>query len=311
MKYYFAPVQGHTDSAYRHFHAHHFGHTANSDNEIIYTTPFIRLEKGEIRKKDVKDVISQLNEGINVVPQVIFKNREELISLVELLKEYGSNRLDLNMGCPFPLQTSRGRGAASISNPECISAVEEVVKAYPEISFSVKMRLGFDREEYLPLLETLNRLNLSHISVHPRTAKEQYTGELHEDSFLDIYKKSKNPLVYNGDIRTPEDAEAIMNRFPELGGIMIGRGALGRPSIFKEIMEGKEWDESKRRKEMLAFHNALYSYFKDTLIGGEHQVLSKIQPFWEYAEMTIGRKAWKGIKKASNISKYQTALAMI
>lgn len=308
MKYYFAPVQGHTDAPYRHFHAERYGNGL----DIEYTTPFIRLEKGDLRKKDLKDILSPLNNGINVTPQVIFKNLEELQELTNRLKAEGQRRIDLNMGCPFPLQTSRGRGATTIANPDCIAAVKMIVESNPDIIFSVKMRLGYASEEWESLLETLNSLNLRHIAVHPRIAKEQYIPDtLHMDSFRKILEMSKNPVIYNGDILTPEDARNIEKEFPEIHGIMIGRGALGRPSIFNEIAEGEDWDVSRRLKEMKLFHRDLIEYFNENLIGGDHQVLSKIQPFWEYAEAEIGRKAWKAIKKASTISKYQTALAQV
>lgn len=173
------------------------------------------------------------------------------------------------------------------------------------------MRLGLAEEEYEPLIDTLNRINLDYITVHPRTAKDQYNGDLHPEAFNAIYEMSRNPLVYNGEIHTPEEAREIIDRYPDLAGIMIGRGALGRPSIFNEIISGEEWDEERRRKEMISFHRELMTYYKENLIGGDHQILSKILPFWEYAETEIGRKAWKAIKKSSNISKYQTALALI
>lgn len=311
MKYYFAPVQGHTDAAYRHFHASHYGHSSGNDSNVIYTTPFIRLEKGELRKKDYKDATSVLNEGIDVLPQVIFKNREELTALVGLLKESGASRIDINMGCPFPLQTTRGRGAASIADEECREAVKEVVTGHPEIEFSLKMRLGYNEPEYLPLIETLNELRLNHISVHPRTAKDQYTGEMHLDAFHNIYELSKNPIVYNGELHNPDEIKKIIAEYPDLQGVMIGRGALARPSIFAELISGEEWEPERRKKEMMAFHRELFAYYRDNLIGGDHQVLDKIRPFWEYAEEEIGRKAWKAIRKASNISKYQTALALL
>ncbi len=311
MKYFFAPVQGHTDSAYRLFHSEHYGHDRDSSSPVIYTTPFIRLEKGELRKKDIKEVASVLNSTTDLIPQIIFKNGEELTELVKILKDGGQRRIDINMGCPFPLQTSRGRGAATVANAECREAVERVVNDNQDINFSLKMRLGMAEEEFHPLLETLNRLTLDHITVHPRTAKDQYNGDLHSDAFKEIYNSSRNPIVYNGEIHTPSEARAIMEKYPDLAGIMIGRGALGRPSIFQEIMSGEDWDEEKRRREMLTFHRKLMNHYKENLIGGDHQILSKILPFWEYAETEIGRKAWKAIKKSSNISKYQTALALI
>lgn len=321
MKLYFAPVQGHTDAAYRYFHAIHYGHSISPDkndqgvndelNMISYTSPFIRLEKGELRKKDLKDILSDLNSKLNFIPQVIFKNSEELSSLIDILRQEGMNRIDINMGCPFPLQTSRGRGAATVGNIECHKAVEDAVKNNPDINFSVKMRLGYDKEEFLPLIESLNDLKLDHISIHPRTSKDQYSGDLHIEAFEKIYSISKNPIVYNGEIKSPNDAKDISERYPELKGLMIGRGALARPSIFREIISGEEWPESLRRQEMIKFHRELLNFYKENLIGGDHQILSKIQPFWEYSESEIGRKAWKAIKKSTNMSKYQTALAMI
>lgn len=306
MKYLFAPVQGHTDAAYRHFHSKNYG-----GDDIIYTTPFIRLEKGEIRKKDLKDALSPLNQGLEVIPQVIFRDAEELTSLVELLKSEGFRKIDINMGCPFPLQTSKGRGAATVGRPECAEAVKKIVEDNPDVSFSVKMRLGYKEEEWKNLIETLNTINLDYITVHPRTARDQYTGPLAMNAFEEIYSLSKNPIVYNGEIRTPEEARQIIERFPALYGIMIGRGALARPSIFAEISSGESLLPDERLKQMKRFHRSLLSHYQDNLIGGDHQVLSKIQPFWEYAEEEVGRRAWKAIKKASTMAKYQTALASV
>lgn len=307
MKYYFAPVQGHTDAAYRHFHAKNYGGNEN----LIYTTPFLRVEKGEMRKKDFKDAFSSLNEGLEVIPQVIFRDREELSILVDILAQEGARRVDINMGCPFPLQTSRGRGAATVGRPECHKAVADVVNSHPEISFSVKMRLGVDADESAALFDVLNSLKLEYITVHPRTARDQYTSPLRPEAFAVIYETSDNPIVYNGDLLTPADAEEVIKRYPRLHGLMAGRGVLARPSLLSEIAASAEMPADERINKMLVFHNQLLSHYRLTLIGGEHQVLSKIKPFWEYAESEIGRKAWKAIKKASDMAKYQTALAMI
>ncbi|MDE7179812.1 MAG: tRNA-dihydrouridine synthase family protein, partial [Muribaculaceae bacterium] len=73
---------------------------------------------------------------------------------------------------------------------------------------------------------------------------------------------------------------------------------------------GEEWTRDKRLEKMLDFHRVLLRHYTETLCG-ESQVVSKIKPFWEYAEEEIGRKAWKAIKKASNIAKYHSAVAMI
>lgn len=307
MKLFVAPIQGNTDAAYRYFHSKIYTGT-----DYIYTTPFIRLEKGEIRKKDMRDAFSPLNSGLEVWTQIIFKDENELNILADSLIKEGVRTIDINMGCPFPLQTSRGRGGATVSNKECAGSVVRLVESHPDIRFSVKMRLGMTEDEWDSLLESLNAIQLDHLTVHPRIVKDQYRANtLRPDSFRRIHKISKNPIVYNGEINSLESAGKIMEEYPDLQGIMVGRGLLARPSLFAEISEGKEWSHAKRIEKMLEFHNELLNYYRSTLTGGEHQILSKIQPFWEYSEVEIGRKAAKAIKKASSMAKYQTALALI
>ncbi len=306
MKFHFAPIQGHTDAPYRHFHNIIYG------GSLIYYTPFIRLEKDNtLRKRDVKDFTSRLNSDLTVIPQIIFRDKKELSTLIDLLKKYEVKNIDLNMGCPFPLQTGHGRGAATIINTELAKDVVEIVNENPDISFSVKMRLGLsDSKEWQLLLPYLNDIKLDHITVHPRVARQQYSGEINFDQFKDILEQSHNHIIYNGDLHTMEDIMDISEKFPAISGIMIGRGLLGRPSLFEEISSGEEWSREKRLETMLVFHRRLLDYY-ETELCGESQIISKIQPFWEYAENEIGRKAWKAIKKASNMAKYNSAVALI
>ncbi len=305
MFYHFAPIQGHTDAPYRHFHALGYGAETN------YYTPFIRLEHGELRNRDIKDFTSELNEVTHIVPQIIFRDNDELTALVKKVKENGASEIDLNMGCPFPLQTGHGRGAATVANEALAKAVTDTVNENSDIKFSVKIRLGLNNpDEWEKLLPYLNQVELTHISVHPRVAKQQYGGELDLVQFSRILQESKNPVVYNGEIHTPQNIDEILNKFPEVSGIMIGRGLIARPSLIKEYLSGKEWNREKRVEEMLKFHRTLLDYYSSKLCG-DIQILSKIKPFWEYAEEEIGRKPWKAIKKASNIAKYHSAVASI
>ena len=302
---HFAPVQGHTDVAYRHFHSKFY------PGDVTYYTPFIRLEKEGIRGKDIKDLTSELNDNTHIVPQIIFRNEHELNALVNLIKDKGFKEIDLNMGCPFPLQTGHGRGAATIANEELAKEVVKCVQSNPEITFSVKMRLGMqDPNEWKLLLPYLNKINLKHITLHPRIAKQQYGGEVDLDQFESFLKESKNPVVYNGDLKTPQEIENIVKRFPSISGIMVARGILARPSLLQEYGTGTEIPKDERISTMLAFHRELFNHY-NSILCGDSQIISKIQPFWEYSEDEIGRKAWKAIKKAVNLPKYQTAVALI
>lgn len=300
-----APVQGHTDSAWRHFHKEVYG------GNHTYYTPFIRLEKGEFRKHDLKDYTSDLNDNHDVTAQMIFRNLEELRPLVEGLVNIGANKIDLNSGCPFPLQTAKGRGAGFIANKEEYSKIPELIRQYPDVDFSLKMRLGFsDPDEWQGVMDTINEMPLTHVTLHPRVAKQQYGGELYLDRFEEFLDACNHPVIFNGEIKTPVDIAEIKEKYPKIAGIMTARGILGRPSLLAEFESGSEWSKDERIEKMLKFHRQLLSHFEATLCG-DSQILSKIKPFWEYAEEEIGRKAWKAIKKASNIAKYHSAVAMI
>lgn len=302
---YIAPVQGHTDAAWRHFHHEVYG------GDHRYFTPFIRAEHGEMRKQDIRDLTSELNSGLLLEPQVIFRDMEELDILLSGISKSGVTEVNLNMGCPFPLQTGKGRGAGFLRNAEEIEQLEPTLSKYPELSYSVKMRLGFDNpEEWRNVMPVLNRIELRHVDVHPRVAKQQYGGELHFDQFEAILGESRNPVVFNGELRTPADMHDTEKRFRGIAGMMIARGVLGRPSLASEYAEGREWTREERLEKMLKFHRLLLDHYSGILCG-ESQIVSKIKPFWEYAEAEIGRKPWKAVKKAVNMAKYHSAVALI
>lgn len=304
MKIYVAPVQGHTDAAWRHYHHEVYG------GEYKYFTPFMRLEHGEIRRKDLRDFLNPLNNDIDLEPQVIFRDVEELDILVRSLVDAGAKAVNLNMGCPFPLQTARGRGVAFIKNIVEAEKLPEALSQYPEIRFSVKMRLGMESpHEWKGLMKILNQIDLDNLYVHPRVARQQYSGDLFIDSFREILEESINPVIFNGEIKTPEQIHNIVDTFHEVNGIMTARGILGRPSLANEFLEG-EWTEEERVEKMMKFHGELFRYYTEHLCG-DSQILSKIKPFWEYAQEEIGRKAWKALRKATTVSKYLSALSLI
>lgn len=304
-KLYIAPVQGHTDAAWRHFHAMVYGASGE------YATPFIRLEHGELRDRDVRDFTSPLNDNQILTTQIIFRDAEELDTLVRKTVESGARRINLNMGCPFPLQTGHGRGAAILDNIPVVEKIPSLVSQYPDVRFSAKMRLGMQNPDtWRGVMPILNDSDLEYVAMHPRVARQQYGGELYLDQFEDFLSQSNNPVVFNGEIKTPADLSSVIERFPGIAGVMSARGLLGRPSLFMEYLEGKEFPKEQRIEMMLKFHRLLFEHYSSVLCG-DRQILDKIKPFWEYSEEEVGRKPWKNIRKAVNMAKYQSAVASI
>ena len=209
---------------------------------------------------------------------------------------------------PFP-STGPSRGAGILGNIELLREVSAVMTAeYGDLSFSAKMRLGVERpDEWRDALAVLNTMPLRHVTVHPRTARQQYSGDLFMDEFAMVLGASAHPVIYNGDIVRPEQIDEVMSAYPCVAGVMIGRGLFSRPSIVEEWRNGVEWDLDKKMGAFVRLHNSIYSHYCDTLCG-DVQILGKMKPFWEYMAPNVDRKAYKDIKKASSLRKYDDAV---
>lgn len=301
----FAPLQGYTDAIYRTMHNNVFG-GINS-----YYSPFIRLEKGEVRQKDIKDILPENNENINLVPQIIVNSNEEFLKLTESVCNLGYKRIDINMGCPFPLQTKKGRGAAILQNTKHLEDIVESINSINDIDFSIKMRLGMDSaEDAKGALEIINKAKLHHLTIHPRIAKQQYKGEIDYQTFDYIYQNCLHPIIYNGDILSQEDIYNIINIYPKIEGIMIGRGLLAKPYLAMELNKTIRLSVSERLSMIMKLHDAIYDHYS-SVMQGEHQLLLKMKTFWEYLDEEIGKKPYKAIKKSVNIKKYELAIRLI
>mgnify|MGYP002511749132 FL=1 len=299
---YFAPLQGFTEDTYRRIHHELVG------GVTAYYTPFLRLEHKGIRTKDARDVRPEFNAGVPIVPQVIAKEGEEFTFLVDHLYDLGYREMDVNMGCPFPLQTRHGRGAGILQHPECVKQIAEIIRQRDDITFSIKMRLGLtDESEGISLLPILNDTPLKHITLHPRLGTQQYNGTADLDAFERFAEQTTHRLIYNGDLKTPTDVHAITERFSNLAGIMMGRGLLARPSLAQELIEGAEWHRAKRIALLKKMHDHYHAHLS-TIIPGEAQLLTKVHTFWEYMEEECGRKAWKKIMKAGSMRNYLNAI---
>lgn len=297
---HFAPLQGYTDAAYRNAHCAAFGGIE------AYYTPFWRIERGEIRRKDIADYSNDTTG--RVIPQIIVRDAAEFCLLVEQLRQLGARHIDINMGCPFPMQTNKGRGAGLLERTKQVGEILKEVSHTSDIDFSIKMRLGNQSsEEFRALLPMLNETPLTHITVHPRIGKQQYKGAVDMDRFGEFLAQCSQSVIYNGDLTSVDDIKRIERDFPEVKGIMLGRGLLARPSLAAEYHSGEELEESALKRGIMDMHREIFAYYSATL-QGEAQILSKIKAFWEYLEPTIGHKAHKAIHKAGNLLKYTAAV---
>ena len=298
---HFAPLQGFTESAYR------LAHSKFAPGIHTYYTPFLRLEKGEVRAKDLRDL--QTEHPYHLVPQIIVRDVEEFNLLTKTVTELGFKEIDINMGCPYPMQTKSGRGSGILPHPEKVREILDAINqaaAKPAArapKFSIKMRLGLTSpEESLQLLPLLNEAPLAHITLHPRIGIQQYKGALDFGTFDKFYSECKHPLIFNGDITDLKQIKFIETRYPKIAGIMIGRGLLANPILAAQYA-GLPCGTAT--ETLLKIHADVAADYARRLQGNA-QILDKIRPFWTYADLP--KKIRKKIEKAKTLEEYLEAV---
>lgn len=320
----FAPLQGYTDSVYRRAHWECVGGLDE------YYTPFVRIEHGEVRKKDLRDTDPERNSGVPTVPQVIASGGDEFARLCDALQEQGWRRIDLNMGCPFPMQVRAGRGSGLLPHPDRVEEILCEMQRRPEVAFSIKMRTGWESvDEGLSCMPVINAMPLVHVTLHPRLGRQQYKGTPDMGAFVQFLEACKHPVVYNGDISGIENGKwkvgnkagvDLTKLHPRLKGVMIGRGLLARPWITAcaggtpayPVDAGEtpayQFDagETPAHPVLRSMHERIYRHAMETLCG-DSQILARLHAFWEYVD--IPHKQKKAIMKATTLPRYREAVA--
>ena len=145
--------------------------------------------------------------------------------------------IDLNFGCPSEKVTCQMAGASLLKVPDqLVKMAATVVKAVPETPVTAKIRLGWDASSIVAhqIAPMLEEVGVRTLTIHGRTKEQGYTGEADWNTIYEVASSVKMPVVGNGNIRSSSQVFEIMKN-SDVSGVMIGRGALGYPWIFKEI----------------------------------------------------------------------------
>ena len=299
---YFAPLQGFTDSVYRNLYAETF------DGVEKFFTPFLRVEGGEVRRKDVVDLMMTKNRT-TTVPQIIASCSEDVDILAQLVIDKGFEHCDINFGCPFPQQTHKMRGAGILPHPDKVAEVLKAAAKYPELKFSVKMRLGnSDKTECLAIVDILNDAPLSFVTIHPRISKQMYSGTIDMAMFQELITKINHPIVYNGDINTVDDINRITSQFPNIKAVMIGRGLLANPFLAQDYQTDGNCGFDV--KIYMKFVNNLSHGYLAQYDNSEYMALDKMKTFWAYPPHGVNKKRIKEIQKSRSLAEFITNVAI-
>lgn len=296
-KIYMAPMEGVTGFIYRNTFARFFGGIDK------YYTPFISPgEHKNFKSRELKDVLPENNEGLNVAVQMLTNNAELFIVTAHRMKDFGYKEVNLNLGCPSGTVVSKGKGSGFLSFPEKLDAfLDEIYDSLADtgLDISVKTRLGrYEPDEFYELLDIYNKYPISELIIHPRVQKDMYKNKPRMEFFDYAVKHSKNRLVYNGDICTVEDYENIINAYPDVSAVMLGRGLISNPGLAKQIIDGKQVDKDTLR----AFYDALVDAYRAE-IPDEKNVVFKIKENLFYLVNLFDDKDayWKKIRKSDNL----------
>ena len=166
--------------------------------------------------------------------QLLGADPDLLAEAARRLEAAGADAIDLNMGCPVPKIVAKGQGAALMRDPLAAAVIFRTLRKAVRGRFTIKIRGGWDER-------TLNAVEVARlaesegvdaITVHPRTRSQQFTGRAPWDVIAAVVTAVRLPVVGNGDVRSVDDARAMMAA-TGCAAVMIGRGALGAPWIFR------------------------------------------------------------------------------
>lgn len=302
LNIHFAPLQGFTTYIFRNTHNIIF------NNVSRYYSPFVRLENNTFRNKDIKDIEPANNTGIPFTPQIIAGTPDEAKTLIDMLISKGYKNIDINMGCPFPLITKKYKGAGILPYPDKVKAILDILDNYEDISFSLKIRSGMNESsECLQLADIIDKSKVDCVTMHPRTGIQQYKGLADRNVYKEFADRCLKPMIYNGDIKNIDDIRSIEDITPNTKGVMIGRGLLENPALALEYNEGKPLETGRKIKLLQEFHTLLFNQYS-AVLQGESQLLSHLQPIWEYLYPEMEKKHRKKIVKCTKISNYLKAV---
>ena len=146
--------------------------------------------------------------------------------------------------------TAKGKGSGFLARPDDLDRFFDEVFSNVRIPVSVKTRMGIQSaEEFHRILEIYNRYPIACLTIHARVQKEKYRGAVHLEEFGEALKNSKNPVCYNGDLRTVAEVKLLEERFPEEDAVMIGRGAVADPALLRKLRGGS----GATKEELRAF----------------------------------------------------------
>lgn len=186
-----------------------------------------------------------------IAAQIFGSEPELMADMAVRIQEMGFDIIDINMGCPVPKIVNNGDGSALMKNPGLAGRIIRAMADKLHVPVTVKIRKGFDDQNVnaVEMAKIAEQSGAAAVAVHGRTREQYYSGKADWKIIRQVKDAVSIPVIGNGDINSPLDAERMLN---ETGcdGLMIARGAKGNPWIFRELRSYFETGELLQRPDM-------------------------------------------------------------
>lgn len=227
---FLAPMEDVTDIGFRQL-CKRFG-ASMVYTEFVSAEALVRSIKSTVSKLDISD--SERPVGI----QIYGRDTDAMVEAARIVEQARPDVIDLNFGCPVKKVAGKGAGAGMLQNiPLMLDITRQVVRAV-RTPVTVKTRLGWDSGSLIitTLAEQLQDCGIQALTIHGRTRAQMYTGNADWTLIGEVKRNPRIhiPIIGNGDITSPEDAERAFNDYG-VDAVMVGRATFGRPWIFKEM----------------------------------------------------------------------------
>jgi tRNA-dihydrouridine synthase B len=225
-----APMAGITDLSFRRI--------AKSFDVDLVTSEMVSSEGLVRNKARTKMLLQSHAEEKPLAIQLFGSDPKVVAEAARIVADEGADIIDLNMGCPVPKVVRQGAGAALLRDVEKIASLVDAVRQAVSIPLTVKTRSGWGQSKInvLEVARVVEDSGADAITIHPRTARQGFSGSADWPLIGKVKQAVNIPVIGNGDVSRPEDV-GKMRKLTQCDGVMIGRGAMGNPWIFKQARQ--------------------------------------------------------------------------
>lgn len=294
MRYYFAPLEGLTDSIFRSLHHKYFPGVDQYYTPFLSPTVHRSLTARELREMPPADSV-----GYRLVPQVLTKSSEDFLWLAGQCRDLGYEEINLNLGCPSGTVTAKGKGSGMLLSPDTLDAFLYEIFSRCPIAISIKARIGYHcADEFPELLEIYNRYPIKELTIHPRVRNAFYKGIPDISAYRFAAQNAHAPLCYNGNLCSRPQLDAFHQAFPQTEAVMLGRALIADPGLLSP--------GGTSRETLEAFYEELFCQYTQTF-GSERNAMFRMKENWRYlfCKFEGGEKLWKKLRKSTNAQEYR------